>query len=110
MADIEIIIDPIPQGEPFSFSAVLDGSVYRFDCRYWPRLQRWLINSYYELDKPLMMSIPGEVNYPLFKDCASPYRPLGELVLVDISGKGLAPGPNDMGERVKWIYRPLADL
>lgn len=106
MAMVNYEIDlPVSDGTDFDITAILDGTKFVLQFRFNVRLDYWsfhLLSAGYD---PILSGIRCVVDYPLLNRAVSELRPVGQLYLIDTSGRGEEPGPEDLGARVKLVYR-----
>lgn len=99
---IDIEVDPNAPDE--EFSAVLDGRFYIFTKVWNGREGSWYLSIFTEAGEPIATGAKCLIDMPLFKRSADPRLPPGVLKCEDTSGKRIAPGLLDLGERVRLRY------
>src|SRR5689334_8860857 len=105
MIQIPIATNPPPH---FSLQPELDGVTYTLGLDWNDRDLRWYVSL---LDAEEQVLIPGRkvvADFPLFIRFRRPNLPPGQLLALDTSGAGLAPGLADFGTRVLLLYVPAA--
>jgi hypothetical protein len=109
MAAIEIKINP--EIGNHSGVIVLDGVNYQFSINWNSIDLRWYLDLTSIDGSPLLSGIAVAVNAPMLAGFAGPLLPPGELLAVDSSQSGSdVLLHDDLGNRVKLIYVPMADL
>lgn len=106
---IQIPINPNPPPH-FSLQPELDGVTYTLVFDWNDRDGRWYATL---ADAEEQVLIPGRKvvpDFPLFARKRGPTLPTGQLIALDTSGAGLAPGLTDFGSRVLLLYIPAAEL
>lgn len=94
----------------YDFEIELDGVVYVFDMEWNDRDSGWYMSI---LDRDLTPLLSGRrvvTNWPLTNRYRDSRLPAGTIEAVDTSGSETEPGLSDLGDRVKLIYTPKADL
>lgn len=106
-----LLIPTAPEGAFFGLSVELDGKTYRFDFRWNPRCEQWIINVLDGGGGALVQGVRCVINVPLLQRFGPREDlPPGMLMFVDSSGAQLDAGLTDLGSRVQLFYLPVADL
>lgn len=106
MAKVNYEIDlPFSDGEDFDRVVFLDGVKFILQFRFNVRLNYWSFHLLTAGYVHILSGISCVVDYPLLLRATSELRPVGQLYLIDTSGRGEEPGPQDLGARVKMVYR-----
>jgi hypothetical protein len=96
---------PVSDGTDFDRTIFLDGVKFVIQFRFNVRLNMWVFNLLSAGYVPIVQGCGAVVKYPLLLRATSELRPVGQLYLIDTSGKDEDPGPNDLGARVQLVYR-----
>jgi hypothetical protein len=104
MSNFEINIDA-SNGTDFEFAVNLDGTRFVIALQWNERMQWWVQHVYTAKREPILMGKRVCVDYPMLRRSPGENRPAGELRWIDTSGKLIDPGKNDLGDRVKLVYR-----
>ena len=104
MSNFEINL-PASNGTDFDFAVNLDGTRFKISLQWNERMQYWVQHLYTAKGDPILLGKRVSVDCPMLRRSPSDYRPAGELRWIDTSGQLLDPGPNDLGDRVKLVYR-----
>lgn len=101
----------IPQGRAFwTQSIVLDGRTYEIAGDYNQREGRWYIALRTEAGERVWGPRKVVANWDLLRTCTAGARPPGQLLAVDRSGVGKAPGFAELGDRVILVYVPASEV
>lgn len=89
----------------------LDGADYVLAFDWLGRLGRWCMHLRDGDGRAIRTGIILNVGTVLLRGCVDPRRPLGELVVVDRTGRLDAdPGLDDLGGRFALVYLDAAEL
>ncbi len=100
---------PLPKsdGTPFLIRPTLTGAEHVIEFIFNQRLGSWTLNFYDAGRSPYWLGVRGVADWSLLSRCSDPRKPPGRLYLVDTSNRGLDPGENDIGDRVRLVYDDL---
>jgi hypothetical protein len=99
-----------PIAPEFSYSIDLDGKTYRLAYRWNERATAWHLDIMTAAGAVLLRALPLAVNFPLLTGYRSRVElPPGELVVVDLEGRGENPGRDSLGQRFELLYYEVAD-
>lgn len=91
----------------------LDGVKYKLTATWIGRSESWWLDVLTIDGTVLLRGIPVRVGTKLlapFVDKRLPGDGLGELVAIDTGGRGIDPGRDDFGTRVKLTYSTAAEV
>lgn len=102
MADFFLPIDS--SDAAYTVDIPLSGTIYRFAVAWNTRSQNWSFSIGLPDQDPIVagLRIVGDWQYSQFFTDAR--LPPGRLYSVDLSGTGLDPGREDLGDRVVMVY------
>jgi hypothetical protein len=107
-----IVEIPVPVDLPrFAIVVALDGTDYRLAMWWNTRDSRWYLSISLTDGTQLVSGVAVVVGFPLLGRFASPDLPPGMLLAIDSTGDGVEIGQQaDLGNRVRLVYIPEADL
>lgn len=82
----------------------LNGTTYTLEWLFNARAQTWTLHFRDANNDPILSGIAVRADYPLLVRTSDTRRPLGQLYVLDTSGQGQDPGPNDLGARHQLVY------
>lgn len=92
------------------FQIALEGVVYRMAFK-WNHLYEFYTMDILTFEgSAIVTGVKLVINYPLINRYGNPLLPPGELIAVDTTGKLDRIGFDNLGEEVKLIYIPEAEL
>lgn len=94
----------------YTFDCDLDNVTYQFEMEWNDRDSGWYMSISNSDGEPLVTGRRVVLNYPLTNIYRDPRLPAGSLVAIDSSGTDTEPGLLDLGDRVKLVYVPVAEL
>lgn len=90
----------------YDFQVDLEGVIYTLDFGYNSRSKSWYMSIYdQQKEKLIIGDIPLQTNNTLTDQYVADGLPPGRFVLLDETGKGENPGPEDLGVTHKLIYQ-----
>ena len=94
----------------YSFEIDLDGDSFTFSFEWNDRDQGHYMSIADAAGVTLLAGRRVVTGYPLINIYRDSRLPKGAIEAVDTSSTGTEPGFGDLGDRVKLLYTPLADL
>lgn len=94
----------------YNFELELDGQTYTFDFEWNDRDQGWYMTITDINENVLLAGRRIVLNWPLISRYRDAGLPAGTLEAIDTGSNDVEPGFADLGDRVKLLYTPLADL
>jgi len=94
----------------YYFTTQLDNVTFRLNFEWNDRAGGWFMDVYDASDVLLLSGVRIVVNYPFMNKYRDARLPEGMLEAIDTSDEDLDPGLKDLGDRVKLVYTPAADL
>ncbi len=94
----------------FTQEVELDGTTFVFAFEWNDRAGTWGFNLLNVERVPLITGVALRVAQPLLNRFTGIAGPLGVLEAIDTSDAGLDPGYADLGQRVKLVYTPIAEI
>lgn len=94
----------------YNLEIPLDNVTFRLGFHWNDRAGAWFMSIADVNGTPLLSGRRVVVGFPLLARFRDPRLPTGELNAVDTSGKQQEAGENDLGERVRLLYFPIAEL
>lgn len=99
-----------PDLSHYDMQCVLDNVTYTLEFRWNTRAGAWYLDLRAEDGTPIYTSLKVVVGFPLGARCASDDRLPGRLIAFDTTNRDANPGITDLGDRVKLLYYPAAEL
>lgn len=94
----------------YDFEIELDGQTFVFDFEWNDRDSGWYMTITDVNGDVLLAGRRVVLNWPLINIYRDSRLPAGTIEAVDTSSTDTEPGYTDLGDRVKLLYTPLADL
>lgn len=94
----------------YDFDVELDGQTYTFDFEWNDRDAGWYMSISDSVGAPLLSGRRIVLNFPLISRYRDARLPAGTIEAIDTGSTDTEPGFADLGDRVKLLYTPLADL
>lgn len=102
---------PLPTGVPhFVLQTQLDGETFELRIHWNEREEAWYLEIADVDGVTIVASRKLVADWSLMHRVADARKPLGELLVVDLTGEGVDPGLNDLGERVELNYADEAEI
>jgi hypothetical protein len=104
---------PQSNGQNFFVRPSLSGTEFVVEFVFNDRIKpdgsdgSWTVNIYDAGREPIATGLNAVPDWSLLSRCSDPRKPVGRLYLVDITGRGIPPGRNDLGARVRLTYDDL---
>lgn len=98
--------------EIFRVTVPLDGGTYVLDFDWSARSGAWYVDIYVQSDtdpQPILTGQKATVGYPWLRGVTTDGRPVGELMLVDLSDTGEC-GRYDLGTRCRLLYADAEEM
>lgn len=103
MALIEIPI--VADGSAFEFSFALNNQLFWFKFAFNARQKRWLFSLLDADRQPIRQGIAVVTGYPVLNRVQDVRKPLGQLIFIDTANTALPPSFNELGTRVRMVYK-----
>ncbi len=94
----------------YSFDIELDAVTFHFEMEWNDRNNSWYMSISDASGVPLLSGRRVSIGYPLINIYRDPRLPAGMIEAIDTSSTDTEPGAGDLGDRVKLVYTPFADL
>lgn len=94
----------------YNFEITLEGVIYRLYFRWNSRFEFWVMDFQDRQGESILAGLKLVLDYELIRMFASDRLPKGALIAVDSSRRLTRIGENDLGDPVKLLYIPRADL
>ena|ERR1039457_2886039 len=94
----------------YSFHTQLDGTTFQFQFYWNDRQGAWFFNLLDAASNPLIMGRKIVLNLGMIGRFQIPGQPLGELIVLNISGINDPPGLTELGGRLQLVYLSVDDL
>lgn len=102
---------PLPTSIPhFVLQTQLDGETFTIRVHWNERESAWYLELADLEGVTIVASRKLVADWSLLHRVTDDRRPPGELVVVDLTGEGIDPGLDDLGERVELNYADAAEL
>jgi hypothetical protein len=89
----------------YDFQINLDGIVFILEFGFNTRANRWYMSIYDQSEDLILGDIPLLTDTLFLDQYVDDRLPPGEFLLLDETGEGKNPGPEDLGNDVKMLYR-----
>lgn len=103
---IPTFVDP----SNYRLQVELDGTVFGLSFLYNTRDSHWYVDVLDADGNQLRSGIKLTTAYPLLSDWAEQGRPIGELLMIDPTGRGVEAARDDINVAVFLTYIPNAEL
>jgi len=94
----------------YYYTVALDGINYTISLKFNDRMNKWMITLGDSEGNDIVSNVPVVVNWPLFDRFRFDGIPPGTVYAYDTSGQNLDPERDELGDRVRLFYLPVADL
>jgi len=94
----------------YTFEIELDENTYTLEFEWNDRDSGWYMSILDDGGDPILTGQRVVLHYPLARRYRDSRLPPGLLMAIDTSETDIEAGYADLGDRVKLIYTPLADL
>ena len=107
---MSLLITADSETASFRVRTRLDGTFYRLRFQWSPRFETWSMGIETDSGEAVLESARVVVGADIIGSQTQQGLPAGAIIPIDTSGKGVDPGRNDLGTRVKLVYMTESEV
>jgi len=108
MAALELAIET--EFQRYQYSVTLDGVVFQLVWVWSERAQQWFVDLLDSDGNAIRSGLAVVTGFPLFSLLAESSRPLGEMVITQVSSPKREPAETDLGDSHAIVYLDADEL